>query len=130
MMKMNDVRVVGHLTKDPEVRYTPQGTPVTNVSLGVNDVIPGAEGEKKVISTFVNCEVWGAAAENLAKLVKKGQEIYVAGALRQNSWEDRETGKPRTQLFVKASEWQFTQYKAVDDLTKSLGPRKGEGVSR
>src|ERR1700738_2438782 len=107
-MNLNDVKVVGNLTRDPEIRFTPKGTPVANVSLGVNENYTVDE-EKRQVTTFVEVQVWGSSAENLAKLAGKGQEILVEGSLRQESWEDKESGKNRSKLFVKAERWQFTQ---------------------
>ena len=113
-MNINDVKIAGNLVKDPEVRYTPKGTPVANISLGVNETYTVDE-EKRKVTTFVDVQVWGASAENLAKLVRKGQEIFVEGALRQEVWDEKETGKNRSKLFVKADSWQFTQYKATEE---------------
>jgi single-strand DNA-binding protein len=113
-MNINDVNIVGNLVKEPEVRYTPKGTPVANISLGINEVVPVVDDLKKKVTTFVDVQVWGSSAENLAKLVRKGQEIFVKGALRQDVWDDKETGKNRSKLFVKADSWQFTQYKASE----------------
>jgi single-strand DNA-binding protein len=110
-MNLNDVKIVGNLVKDPEIHHTPKGTPVANISLGVNESY-SIDDEKRKTTTFVDIQVWGTSAETLAKLVRKGQEIFVDGALRQDVWEDRETGKSRSRLFVKADSWQFTQYKA------------------
>jgi single-strand DNA-binding protein len=114
MKNINDVKVVGNLVKDPEVHYTTKGTPVANVPIGVNETYT-VDNEKHQITTFVDVQVWGAPAENLAKLAKKGEEIFVEGALRQDLWEDKETGKNRSKLFLKAERWQLTQYKASEE---------------
>jgi single-strand DNA-binding protein len=118
-MNLNEVKIVGNLVKVPEIQHTPKGTPVANVSLGVNENYT-VDDEKRKVTTFVEVQVWGPSAENLAKMVRKGQEIFVAGALRQDTWEDKETGKPRSRLFVKADNWQFTQYKAMDERREAL----------
>ena len=80
-MQLNDVKIAGNLVKHAEVHYTPQGTPVANCSLGVNESY-AVDGQKKNLTTFVDVQLWGAAAENLAKLVEKGQQVFVEGALR------------------------------------------------
>jgi single-stranded DNA-binding protein len=87
-MNLNDVKIAGNLVQEPELHYTPQGTPVTNVSLGVNETYT-LNNEKRTATTFVDVQLWGAAAENFAKLVQKGQQILVEGALRQDTWEDK-----------------------------------------
>jgi len=127
-MNINDVKIVGNLVKEPEVRYTPKGTPVANISLGVNETYT-ADDEKRKTTTFVEVQVWGASAENLAKLVRKGQEIFVEGALRQEVWDDKETGKNRSKLFLKADSWQFTQYKATEERREAAKAR-AQGIER
>jgi single-strand DNA-binding protein len=128
-MTINDVNLVGNLVKEPEVRYTPKGTPVVNISLGVNEVVPVVDDLKKKVTTFVDVQVWGPSAENLAKLVRKGQEIFIKGALRQDVWDDKETGKNRSKLFVKADSWQFTQYKASEQQRESARAQ-AQGMER
>jgi single-strand DNA-binding protein len=111
-MNLNDVKIAGNLVQEPELHYTPQGTPVTNVSLGVNETYT-SNNEKRTATTFVEVQLWGAAAENFAKLVQKGQQILVEGALRQDTWEDKLTKQNRSKLFIKAERWQFIQYKSL-----------------
>jgi single-strand DNA-binding protein len=111
-MNLNDVKIAGNLVQEPELHHTPQGTPVTNVSLGVNETYT-LNNEKRTATTFVDVQLWGAAAENFAKLVQKGQQILVEGALRQDTWEDKSTKQNRSKLFVKAERWQFIQYKSL-----------------
>jgi single-strand DNA-binding protein len=106
-MNVNDVKVVGNLVTKPEVQFTTNGTPVTTIAIGVNESMPG----HKQITTFLDVRVWGQSAENLARLADKGKEIFVEGALRQEKWQDKETGKDRSKLFLNASSWQFTQRK-------------------
>ena len=113
MMNLNEVRVVGNLTKAPELRYTPQGTAVTDVALGVNEPYV-TNGEKKVETTFVEVQVWGKAAENLSKLAQKGQQLFIAGALRQDQWKDKE-GQNHSKTFIRADNWQFVQYRSSEE---------------
>ena len=91
-MNLNDVKIAGNLVQEPELHHTPQGTPVTNVSLGVNETYT-LNNEKRTATTFVDVQLWGAAAENFAKLVQKGQQIFVEGALRQDTWEDKQPNR-------------------------------------
>src|SRR6516165_3287272 len=125
-MNINDVKIVGNLVKEPEVRYTPKGTPVANISLGVNETHT-VDDEKRKVTTFVDVQVWGASAENLAKLARKGHEIFVEGALRQDVWDDKDTGRNRSKLFLKADSWQFTQYKATEERREAV---KAQGMER
>ena len=100
-MNLNDVKIAGNLVQEPELHHTHQGTPVTNVSLGVNETYT-LNNEKRTATTFVDVQLWGAAAENFAKLVQKGQQILVEGALRQDTWEDKAAKQNRSKLFVKS----------------------------
>ena len=83
---------------------------MANASLGVNESYT-MDNQKKNVTTFVEVQLWGAAAENFAKFVEKGQQIFVEGALRQDTWQDKETKQNRSKL---ANSWQFVQYKAVE----------------
>ena len=117
-MHLNDTKVVGNLVRDPEIRQTPKGTPVTSITLGVNESYT-VDDEKRKATTFVDVQTWGPNAENLAKLAKKGQEIFVEGALRQDQWEDKESGQKRSKLFIKANSWQFTQYRIAEEMRQA-----------
>jgi single-strand DNA-binding protein len=128
VVNLNDCKIVGNLTRDPEIRYTPKGTPVANVSLGVNERYV-VDGEKKEVTTFLDVQVFGPSAEHLAKLATKGQEIFVEGALRQNQWEDKDTGKNRSKLFLKAERWQFTQYRAAEEQ-RQAAKIQAQGMER
>jgi len=117
-MILNDIKIIGNLVNDPEVRFTPKGTPVANFSLGINETYR-VDDEKRQITTFVDAQVWGPSAENFGKLVRKGQEVFVEGALRQDHWEDKQTGQNRSKLYVKAERWQFTQYRRQEESTEA-----------
>ena len=110
-MNLNKVLFAGNLTADPEVIHTPKGTAVVNASLAVNEFYNSEDGERQQNTTFVDVKVWGQSAENLAKLAQKGQEILIDGSIRQDSWEDKESGQKRSKLYVRADSWQFTQRK-------------------
>jgi len=111
-MNLNKALFVGNLTADPELIHTPKGTAVVNASLAINEFYTAEDGERQQITTFIDIKVWGPSAENFAKLAKKGQEILVDGSIRQDTWEDKESGQKRSKLYVRADGWQFTQRKA------------------
>ena len=127
-MNLNDVKIAGNLVKDPELQHTPQGTPVANVSLGVNETYT-VNDEKRTATTFVDVQLWGVAAENFSKLAQKGQQILIEGALRQDTWEDRQTKQPRSKLFVKAERWQFIQYEATE-AQREAARAQAQGMER
>ena len=120
-MILNDVKVIGNLVHDPEVRFTPKGTPVANLALGINESYT-VEDEKRQITTFLDVQVWGPSAENLGKMVHKGQEILVEGALRQDRWVDKESGQNRSKVYLKAERWQFTQYRRQEEENSEAAP--------
>ena len=127
-MDLNDVKIAGNLVKEAELRYTPQGTSVANVSLGVNETYT-VDNEKRTTTTFVDVQLWGASAENFSKLVQKGQQILVEGALRQDNWEDKQTKQNRSKLFVRAERWQFVQYKA-NEAQREASRAEAQGQER
>jgi single-strand DNA-binding protein len=109
-MILNDVKIIGNLVSEPELRFTPNGTQVANLSVGINETYR-VDDEQRQITTFVDVQVWGPSAQNFANLVRKGQEIFIEGSLHQDRWEDKQTGQNRSKLHVKAERWQFTQYR-------------------
>jgi single-strand DNA-binding protein len=127
-MQLNDTKLVGNLVRDPEIHQTPKGTPVASVTLGVNESYT-VDDEKRKVTTFVDVQTWGPNAENLAKLAKKGQEIFVEGALRQDLWEDKASGQKRSKLFIRANSWQFTQYKATEEMRQAARAQT-QGIER
>jgi len=111
-MILNKTLFFGNLTANPEVIHTPKGTAVVNASLAVNEFYTSEDGERQQVTTFIDVKVWGPSAENFAKLARKGQEIFIDGSIRQDTWEDKESGQKRSKLYVRADSWQFTQRKA------------------
>src|ERR1700740_1996601 len=81
---------------------------------GINETYR-VEEETRQLTTFVDVQVWGPSAENFAKLVRKGQEVFIEGPLRKDRWEDKQTGQNRSKLFLKAERWQFTQYRRPEE---------------
>jgi single-strand DNA-binding protein len=107
MMELNDVKVVGNLVAKPELKFTLNGTAVANISLGVNERST-VEGEERQRVAFVDATVWGKSAENFAKVVNKGTQIFLEGSLRQDKYTDQ-SGRAQSRLFINASRWQFVQ---------------------
>jgi len=107
MASYNKVLLMGNLTRDPEVRYTPKGTAIANLGLAVNRVYTTESGEQKEEVTFVDIEVWGRQAETAGQYLSKGRPVFVEGRLRLDSWEDKESGQKRNRLKVVAERVQF-----------------------
>lgn len=107
MASFNKVILVGNLTRDPEVRYSPKGTAVAKIGLAVNRVWTSEAGEKKEEVTFVDVEVFGRTAENVGQYLRKGRPLLVEGRLRLNQWDDKQTGEKRSKLVVIGETVQF-----------------------
>jgi len=107
MANFNKVILMGNLTRDPELRYTPKGTAIAKIGLAVNRVWTNEAGEKKEDVTFVDVEVWGRTAENVGQYMRKGRPILIEGRLKLDQWDDKQTGQKKSKLGVVAETVQF-----------------------
>lgn len=105
-MSFNKIILVGNLGRDPELRYTPQGTPVCSFTMATNEKRKGAGGDQQDITTWFRVTIWGQRAEVASKYLTKGSPVYIEGRLRLEEWTDRD-GKTRQTLDVQATEMQF-----------------------
>jgi single-strand DNA-binding protein len=106
MANFNKVLLMGNLTKDPELRYTPQGTAVVNLRLAVNRRFKDRNQEQKEEVCFVTAVVWDKQAETCNQYLHKGSPIFVEGRLQSRSWEDN-SGQKRNVIEVRAERVQF-----------------------
>ena len=100
---LNKVMVIGHLGKDPEMRYTPSGRPVTTFSVAVSRSWNTADGERRTETEWFNIVAWGNLAEICKQYLYKGQQVYIEGRLQTRRWEDKE-GQKHTSVEVVANE--------------------------
>jgi len=100
MASVNKVMLVGNLTRDPEVRYTPKGSAVADIGLAINRYYNTESGEKREETTFVDITLWGRLAEIAEKYCHKGKPVFIEGRLQLDSWEDKATGQKRNKLKV------------------------------
>src|SRR6266513_2902899 len=107
MANFNKVLLMGNLTRDPEVRYTPKGTAIATIGLAVNRVWTTEAGEKKEEVTFVDVDVFGRTAENVSQYMRKGSPMLIEGRLRLEQWDDKQSGQKRSRLSVVAETVQF-----------------------
>jgi single-strand DNA-binding protein len=99
---------MGNLTRDPEVRYTPKGTAVCDISLAINRLLPDdGSGERREEVTYVDVTLWGKTAENAGKYLAKGRSVFIDGRLALETWDDKQTGQKRSKLKVVAESLQF-----------------------
>ena len=115
MANLNKVMLIGNVTRDPEIKYTPKGSAVTDLGIAVNRVYTPEGGEKREETTYVDVTLWGRQAEIAGEYCKKGRSIYIEGRLQLDSWEDKTSGQKRSKLRVVGENFQL------------LGPRPGSG---
>ncbi len=100
MPNLNKVMLMGHVTRDIELKFTTKGTAVASLGLAVNRTRTGEGAEKTTEVTFVDVTLWGRTAEIAHKYSGKGKPLFVEGRLHMESWEDKNTGQKRTKLKV------------------------------
>jgi single-strand DNA-binding protein len=115
MASFNKVILLGNLTRDPEVRYTPKGTAVTELGMAVNRVYTAENGEKREETTFVDVTLWGRTAEIAGEYLKKGRPVFIEGRLQLDTWDDKQSGQKRSKL------------KVVGEGLQLIGSRPGGG---
>lgn len=124
MASLNKVVLIGNLCKDVELRSA-GATSVAQMRLAINESFTSKSGEKVEKAIFVDIEAWDKLADNCAKLVGKGCSVLVEGRLQMDEWEDKETGKRRTKIKVRADRVEFLTYKNDDkDSIKPPPPDK------
>jgi single-strand DNA-binding protein len=121
MSNLNKALLIGRLTKDPEMRYTPSGTAVTNFSIATNRWSSGPEGERKEFTDYHNIVAYNAGRRNLAEIVaqytRKGALVFIEGRIQTRSWEGQDGQKRRTTEII-ANDVQFLD-------SRSSGPSDG-----
>src|SRR4051794_31722604 len=107
MASFNKVILMGNLTRDPELRYTPKGTAIARLGLAVNRSWKTETGELKEEVTFVDVDAFGRQAEVISQYLKKGRPILVEGRLKLDQWDDKQTNQKRSRLGVILESFQF-----------------------
>jgi single-strand DNA-binding protein len=125
-MSFNKIIIVGNLGRDPELRYTPQGTPVCSFSVATNEKRKTASGEVQDTTTWFRVTLWNKQAENASKYLTKGRPVYIEGRLRVEEYTDRE-GKTRQSLEVTATDMQFIGNREDGASTTGRGDYSGVG---
>ena len=100
MASFNKVILLGNLTRDPEVRYTPKGSAVCDLGIAINRVYTPEGGERREEVTFVDVVLWARLAEIAGEYLRKGRPVFIEGRLQMDSWDDKQTGQKRTKLRV------------------------------
>ena len=100
--------ITGNLTRDPELRTTPNGASVCSFSVAVNRVYRDSNGEQKEDVSFIDCSAWGKLGEMINQYAKKGSGVLVSGRLDQRSWEDKTSGQKRSRVEIVVEDFNFT----------------------
>lgn len=107
MASVNRVLIAGNLTRDPDIRYTPKGSAVADISLALNRTYTNDAGEKMEDVVYVDVVLWAKLAELAGQYLHKGKAVFIEGRLQLDSWEDKATGQKRTRLRVVGENMQF-----------------------
>lgn len=126
-MSFNKITIVGNLGRDPELRYTPQGTPVCSFTLATNERRKDRAGESQDITTWFRVTLWGRQAETASQYLTKGRPIYIEGRLRVEEWTDKD-GRQRYTLEVHATDMQFIGGRGDESAPRSSRPEKSGGA--
>lgn len=118
MPSLNKALIMGNITRDPELRVTPKGTPICQFGVAVNRKFKLESGESREEVTFLDVEAWGKQGETIAKYCTKGDPIYVEGRLRLDQWEDKDTKEKRSKIKIVLEQFQF--------LASAKGGKQGE----
>ena len=101
---LNRVQLIGNLGKDPEIKYTPSGTPVAKVKIATNERFKDKSGEWQDRTEWHNVVLWQRLAEIAGEYLKKGGKVYIEGRLQTRSWDDKQTGQKKYATDIVASD--------------------------
>lgn len=127
-MPLNILIIQGNLTREFEIKYTTNGKAVAQSAVAVNRKWKDESGAEREECTFVDCTAWGRAAEVLAQYTRKGHAVLLTGRLKQDQWEDKQTGQKRSKLAMVIESFSFLNNK--DGGERQESPKAGEPSSR
>jgi single-strand DNA-binding protein len=126
MASLNEILLIGNLTREPELKYTPGGAAVAQFGLAVNRTWKDATGNKQEEVTFFDCEVWGDVAKRTPELFHKGTAAFVRGRVKQENWVDKTTNQKRSKLKVVVERLQFAESKRSDHAPTPQPATRGD----
>ena len=106
-MNLNRVQIAGRLTRDPEIKFTSQGTAIADIGLAVNRYWKGEDGTKKEECTFLDVTAYGRTAEIIQEFLHKGSPVYIEGRLSLDQWTDKQTNQKRSRVRIVAENLQM-----------------------
>jgi single-strand DNA-binding protein len=131
MASFNKITIVGYLGRDPELRYTADGTPVCHFSVATTERRKGKSGDMQEITTWFRINLWRRQAEVANQYLSKGKQVYIEGRLTQNEYQDRD-GNTRTSLEVQGTDIQFIGSRSDDPQSdmRREAPARAASASR
>ena len=126
---LNRVQLIGNLGKDPEVKYTPQGTPVAKITLATNERFKDKSGEWQDRTEWHNIVAWQRLAEIVGEYVRKGSKVYIEGRLQTSSWEDKQSGEKKYRTEIVAQDLLLLGDRR-DAEQDDVSPRNGNRPAR
>ena len=127
MASFNKVILLGNLTRDPEIRYTPKGSAVCDLGIAVNRQYTLENGEKREEVTYVDVVLWARLAEIAAEYLKKGRPIFIEGRLQLDTWDDKQSGQKRSKLRVIGENMQMLGSPRAAAAASGSGEENGGG---
>jgi single-strand DNA-binding protein len=107
MANLNRILLIGRITRDIELRYTPRGTATTDLGLAINRTSVDDQGNKREETVFVDVTLWGKTAEVAQQYLGKGRRVFIEGRLQLDTWDDKQTGQKRSKLKVVGEHLEF-----------------------
>ncbi len=132
MASLNKVMLIGNLGRDPEIRYTPDGSPVANFSLATTDYWTDKNGTRQERTEWHNIVAWTRLADLSKRFLSKGRQVYVEGRLRTREWTDRDGNKRRTteviasQMVLLGARGESTEQQAQTAGPQQTPPSNGD----
>lgn len=143
---LNKVMLIGNLTRDPEIKYTPKGQAIAELAMAINRRYTTESGEKRDETTYVDVTLWGRLAEIAKDYLSKGRPVYIEGRLTLDTWDDKQTGQKRSKLRVTGDQMQLlgsrgdggggggggggsSSHEEYDQRPPQRGPATGSGGS-
>ena len=121
MSSLNKAILIGHLGRDPEIRYTPDGSPVASFSMATSESWTDKNGTRQEHTEWHNIVAWNRLADLSKRFLSKGRQVYIEGRIRTREWNDREGNKRRTTEIIASQMVLYKQYKVKVCVSESVG---------
>jgi len=128
MPNLNKVMLIGNITKDPEIRYTPAGDPVLNINLAINRTWKNKSGERQKSVEFISVVIWNKTADVVAQYCKKGDPLFVEGRIQTRSWEKDGVKHYKTEVFAEGIQLMGSKREKPAEKDEEFNPDVDENV--